>query len=116
MKFVKIAILVAVIAFIIAVGINFYKLYQLDKDGEFNRKYIEISIEVAKRLNPGLLGIISSALSGDVFAAVGGEDRLVREYSNVICDWYAPIKWPPILNTSKEIWRLIYKNKFEIKE
>jgi len=116
LKFIKIAILVAVIAFIIAVGINFYKLYQLDKDGEFNRNYIKISIEVVKRLNPGISGVISSALSGDIFAAVGGEERLVREFSNVICDWYAPIKWPPILNTSKEIWWLIYKNKFDSKE
>ena len=111
MKLVKLLILIVFIGYIIAVGYNVLRINTMDKEGVFKKDSIAIGLEAAKRINPSLLGIIGGALSGDVFSAFGGQENMKREYSNVICDWYAPIKWFPVLGISKEIWWLIYKNK-----
>ena len=111
MKSVKFLIIIVLIGYIIAVGYNIFSIYNLSKEGKFEQNSISIGLEVAKRLNPGLLGIIGGALDGDVSSAFGGEERMEKEYINVICDWYAPIKWSPVLSLSKKIWWLIYKMK-----
>ena len=108
MKLVKLLLLLAVIGFVSAVGINIYNLNKLDKAGEFDKNAINIGLEAAKRLNPGLLSIIGGVMSGDFEAIFGGEERVNREINNVICDWYATIKWSPVLNVSKEIrWMMV---------
>jgi hypothetical protein len=111
MKVVKYLILIAFIGYIIAVGYNILSINNWDEEGKIEQNSVSIGLEVVKRLNPGFLGIIGGVASGDVISAFGGEERMAREYSNVICDWYAPIKWSPVLSLSKEIWWLIYKSK-----
>lgn len=106
MKLGSFIILAALICYILAVGHNVLTVNNLDEE-IIKKNTFAIIIEVAKRLDPNLLSIIGGFFSGDILSAFGGEERLMREAINVICDWYAPIKWPPVLSLSKEICWLI---------
>ncbi|GHV32744.1 hypothetical protein AGMMS4952_23700 [Spirochaetia bacterium] len=105
--YMKKVLALVIICYFIAVGYNIVATF--NKSDELEKNKVAIGIEVTKRLNPGLLGLIAGVMSEDIISAFGGEERMKREVSNVVFDWYAPIKWSPVLTVSKEIGWLIKK-------
>ena len=107
-------ILCFIIFFISAVGYNVYKIQKLDNKIIENNIF-SITIEVATRLGGSRsIGIIGQLFTDNIVYIL--EDRKVlKEFTNVIYEWYAPIGWSPVLNTSKVIGSLFFKNKFNNK-
>jgi hypothetical protein len=107
MKLSSAIILVVVIGYVIAVGYNVTTLHNNLRDEKFGAKNeMAVAIEVGSRL--GLvqsLGIIGNAIfSNDSISQIVLQNpRILREYINVVYDWYAPIQWSPVLSVSKEI-------------
>jgi hypothetical protein len=58
-----------------------------------------------------VLGIIGDLLNTNDAASVLQDGRVRREFVNVLFDWYAPIKWSPILDVSKEVGWLFLQNR-----
>jgi hypothetical protein len=73
---------------------------------------VSLTMEVASRLGiVQTLGIIGDLLNTNDAASVLQDGRVLREFVNVLFDWYAPIKWSPILDVSKEVGWLFLKNR-----
>jgi hypothetical protein len=107
MKLSSAIILALAIGYVIAVGYNVTTLHNNLRDEKFGAKNeMAVAIEVGSRL--GLvqsLGIIGNAIfSNDSISQIILQNpRILREYINVVYDWYAPIQWSPVLSVSKEI-------------
>jgi hypothetical protein len=111
MKFIKFLIITVLICYIIAVGYNVMTIKNLDNTF-FQKNRISLTMEVASRIGMvQTLGLIGDMLNSNDAASVLRDVRLLRELVNVLFDWYAPIKWSPVLSTSKEIGWLLLKNK-----
>jgi hypothetical protein len=106
----KKVILFVFIGYLIAVGYNTFSINNM-KENVIMKNKDAIVLEVVKRLNPGVIGLIGGLLSGDITSALGGEERFARETLNVIYDWYAPIKLVPISSLSKEINYIMLKDE-----
>jgi hypothetical protein len=113
MNFVKFLIVAALICFIAAVGFNVVTINNLDLDeGFFEKNGISLTMELASRLGTvQTLGIIGDILNTNDTASVLQDNRILRELANVLFDWYAPIKWSPVLSASKEIGWLFLQNR-----
>jgi hypothetical protein len=96
-------ILAAVIGYVTAVGYNVVTITSNLRDEQFIAKNnMAVAVEVGSRL--GLvqsLGIIGNAISGG--GSIWENPRVMRESINVVYDWYAPVKWSPVLSLSKEL-------------
>jgi hypothetical protein len=102
MKLVNFLIFVALVCYIIAVGYNVTTIHNLDEKS-IEKNKVSLTIEMASRLGIGqTFGIIGDLLNTNDAASVLQDGRVRREFVNVLFDWYAPIKWSPILNVSKE--------------
>ena len=107
MKFISKVILLGIIGFIIALCLNIFSINRKINDMD-NR--LEVILEATSRLNPSILGLIGGTLRGDPLSAMGGEERVHREISNVLFDWYAPIQLSPVLGMSKDIGWFVLRN------
>jgi hypothetical protein len=110
-QMVKFVIFVGLICYIAAVGYNIVTINKLDEE-TLQKNGVSITLEVASRLGiVQTLGIIGELLSTGDPESVLKDGRALREVSNVIFDWYAPIKWSPVLALSKEIGWLIIQHE-----
>jgi len=84
---------------------------------KLNEKYLRenvlpISVEIVSRLGPGqtldIIGNIFTNNSADSFLE---NERVLKEFNNIIFDWYAPIKLSPVLGISKETGWFLFKNR-----
>ena len=46
-------------------------------------------------------------------ASIWQNSAALRELNNVLYDWYAPIKWLPVLSVSKQVGWLVIKNRIK---
>jgi uncharacterized protein YgiM (DUF1202 family) len=110
MKLPSFIILVVFVCYVFAVGYNVVTI-EKDLNEEFlEKKGISLALEVASRLGVvATFGIIGDILSNTEDAAsILQDERILREFVNVLFDWYAPIKWSPVLSVSKEVgWIMI---------
>jgi uncharacterized protein YgiM (DUF1202 family) len=102
-------LVVLLIGCIITVGYNVVTVSNNQNEEFLNKNYFPLALETASRL--GLvqtLEIIGSSFSDDS-SSVWQNERFLREFNNVLYDWYAPIKWSPVLSISKEAGWLVLK-------
>jgi len=110
MKLSSFIVLTVVICYTIAVGYNVIAVSKNLNDEFLSKNSISIAFEVASRLGfAQTLGIIGNALTND--ASIWQNSAALREFNNVLFDWYAPIKWPPVLSVSKQVGLLVIKNR-----
>lgn len=103
---------IILIGLIIVVGYNVITVSKNLNEEFLNKNSLVISFEVGSRL--GLvqtLGILGTAFANKDTASIWRDERVLREVNNVLYDWYAPIKWSPIMGVSKEVGWLILKVK-----
>jgi hypothetical protein len=103
-------VLIVCIAYVLAVGYNVVTIQKKLNEEFITENGVSLTFEVASRLGiAATVGIIWDMLSRPRNAAsVLQDERVVRELANVLFDWYAPVKWPPVLSVSKEIeWAMI---------
>ena len=113
MKPLSFIILAVVVGYVIAVGYNVMSINNKLNDEFLAKNGLAISIEVGSRLGfAQALGILGNVLSNTIdTSSVWKDNRFLREAVNVLYDWYAPIKWSPVLNVSKELGWLLAKNR-----
>ena len=106
-------ILAVVVGYVIAVSYNVISINNKLNDEFLTKNGLAISIEVGSRLGLAqALGILGNVLSNTTdTSSVWQDNRFLREAVNVLYDWYAPIKWSPVLNVSKKVGWLLAKNK-----
>jgi uncharacterized protein YraI len=113
MKPLSFIVLAVVVGYVIAVGYNVISINNKLNAEFLSRNGLMISIEVGSRL--GLvqsLGIIGNVLSNSAdTSSVWQDSRFLREAVNVLYDWYAPIKWSPVLGVSKELGLFFINNR-----
>ena len=113
MKRLHFIILAVVIGYMIAVGYNVITIHGKTNEEFLTKNGLSISIEVGSRL--GLvqtLGILGTVLSNtNDTSSVWQDSRFLREAVNVLYDWYAPIKWSPVLGVSKEVGWVFVNNR-----
>ena len=106
-------ILMTVICYAIAVSYNVITINNKLNEEFLIKNGLSISIEVGSRL--GLvqaLGIVGTVLSNtNETSSVWQDSRFLREAVNVLYNWYAPIKWSPVLGISKEIGWVFVNNR-----
>jgi hypothetical protein len=79
---------------------------------EIEKNGISLSLEVASRLGIGrTVGLIGDLLHTNDTASILRTSSYSREIVTVLFDWYAPIKWSPVLSVSKEIGCLFLPNR-----
>jgi hypothetical protein len=111
MKFVKGLVVVGITCYLIAVGYNVVAIKNLD-DKILEKNGMSLTLEVASRLGiVQTLGIIGDLLNTNDTSAVFQDSRFLKEFVNVLFDWYAPIKWSPVLSVSKEIGFFMVQNR-----
>jgi uncharacterized protein YgiM (DUF1202 family) len=113
MKPLSFIILAVVAGYVIAVGCNVMSINNKLNDKFLTKNGLAISIEVGSRLGLAqALGILGNVLSNTTdTSSVWQDDRFLREVVNVLYDWYAPIKWSPVLGVSKEVGRFFVTNR-----
>jgi hypothetical protein len=114
LKTLKILICIALGCYIIAVACNVVAINDLD-ESMIEKEGMSLAMELGSRLGMAqtlgiALDIMGSAAGTDYSSALLQNPRLLREIVNILFDWYAPIKWPPVLSVSKEIGWLVFKN------
>ncbi|MDR2149439.1 MAG: hypothetical protein LBO67_01180 [Spirochaetaceae bacterium] len=109
----KFLLFVGLMCYIVAVGYNIVTISNLDEK-TLEKNGVSITVELASRLGVvQTLGILGDMLRTDDTASVLKDGRALREFTYVLFDWYAPIKWSPILSVSKEIGWLVLQNKLK---
>lgn len=113
MKPLSFTILTVVIGYAIAVSYNVVSINNKLNEEFLIKNGLPLSIEVGSRL--GLVqafGILGNVLlnSSDT-SSVWQDSRFLREAVNVLYDWYAPIKWSPVLGVSKKAGWFFVNNK-----
>jgi len=102
---------VAVICYLIAVGYNVITVSKNLNEDFIKKNSFSIAFEVGSRLGLAqALGIIGNVLTNDT-SSIWQDSRALREFNNVLFDWYAPIKWPPVLIISKQVGWLVIKSR-----
>jgi hypothetical protein len=111
-KTLKILIFAALGCYITAVGCNVVAMTDLDED-MIEKDGTALVLEISSRIGLAqTLGIImGNAADTDYLSAILQNPRILRELVNVLFDWYAPVKWPPVLSLSKEIGWLVFQNR-----
>ena len=110
MKLSSFIILVVVIGYLIAVSYNVISISKNLNDEFLSKNSFSLALEVGSRLGLAqTLGIIGNALTND--ASIWQNSAALRELNNVLFDWYAPIKWLPVLSVSKQVGWLVIKSR-----
>jgi len=116
MKLSSFIVLTAVICFTIAVGNNVITVSKNLNEEFLNKNSLIISIEAGSRLGfIQTLGIIGTVFSNNNSSSVWQDERFIREFNNVLYDWYAPIKWTPVLGISKQVGLSVIKSRAKMK-
>jgi len=111
MKLSSFIVLTVVICYTIAVGYNVITVSKNLNEKFLSKNSISIAFEVASRLGfAQTLGIIGTVFSNNS-SSVWQDERFLREFNNVLYDWYAPIKWTPVLSVSKQAGWLVIKSR-----
>jgi hypothetical protein len=108
-------LIVLLIGCIVTVGYNVITVSNNLNEEFLNENSFSLALETASRL--GLvqtLGILGNLFIDEDSSSIWQEERFLREFNNVLYDWYAPIKWPPILSISKEAGWLILKTRAKL--
>ena len=114
MKLSSFIVLVVVIGYTIAVGYNVKTISKNLNDEFLSKNSISIAFEVGSRLGfAQTLGIIGNVLTNDT-SSIWQDSRVLKEFNNVLFDWYAPIKWTPVLSVSKQFGWLVIKNRIKM--
>ncbi|MDR0465498.1 MAG: SH3 domain-containing protein [Treponema sp.] len=101
-----------IVIFITAVVYNIISVQNQMNEEYLRENILPISVEIVSRLGPGqTLGIIGNIFSVNSAESFFENERVLREFNNIIFDWYAPIKLSPVLGVSKEAGWLIIKNR-----
>jgi hypothetical protein len=93
--------------FIVTAGYNVAAVSGNLNEDFLNENGLMILLETASRL--GLVQTIGIIGTADDPSSVFQDPRVLREFNNVLYDWYAPVKWPPVLSISKEAGLVLLK-------
>jgi hypothetical protein len=114
-KTIKFLIFIVLGCYIAAVVCNVAAINNLDRD-MIGKNGMSLVMEVVSRLGVaqtlGLtLDILGNTAGTDYSSALLQNRRAIREFVNVLFDWYAPVQWSPVLSASKEIGWLLFQNR-----
>ena len=113
MKYIKFTVIAVLLCYIAAVGFNIAAISNVDEKALEGNKVI-IALEVASRLGfAQTMELIGGLFSTNEMTVNPQNEKYLKEFVNILFDWYAPIKWPPVLGISKEIGWLLLKDKFD---
>ena len=107
-------IIIALICYIIAVGYNVLTVSNIAEE-KIQQNSLAIGIEVASRLGIGqTIQIFGNFMTNPGNASsIFQDERVIRELASVMMDWYAPIKFSPVLSVSKEVYILLVQNRIK---
>jgi hypothetical protein len=108
-------VLILFVAYILAVGYNIVTIQKNLNEEFISENGVSPAFEVASRLGAAVtLGIIGNLLSNLQNAtSVFQDGRIMREFANILFDWYAPVKWTPVLSVSKEFGWIMISNRLK---
>ena len=108
MKISSYIIIAVLVCYIIAVTYNIITINNI-AEREIQENSYAIGLELVSRLGIGqTLRIFGNlVVNPNNATTILRDERITRELVSVLMDWYAPIKWSPVLNVSKEIYTLI---------